>query len=322
MSAPAETMADRSAATPETAVARRTFRSMGTHVTVIVPGAHSTNGRLARAAEIVESVFTRQDERFSRFRPGTELSHVNGSAGVATQVSPTFLTMVQTALRAARATGGLFDPTILPALIDAGYDRDFDEIVAGARDLLHPPRPCGRWQEIEVDPDAGTVLLPVGVALDFGGIAKGWTVDVAAERIAPMFPWVIVDAGGDLRLMGEAPAGGLDIAVEDPFDPDGQVLRLRLTEGAIATSSVTRRSWGPGLHHLIDPRTSMPADTGVLQATVWSASCTEAEMGSKWALLAGPESLDRLAGVLVMDDGEVVTNLAADDETAPRSEGA
>lgn len=316
MSAPTETTATPSTTAPATGVARRTFRSMGTHVTVIAPSSHAGGGRLARAAEIVESVFTRQDERFSRFRPGTELSHVNGSAGVPTQVSPTFLRMVETSLRAARTTGGLFDPTILPALIDAGYDRDFDELIAGARDLLSPPRPCGRWGEIRVDPERGTVFLPEGVALDFGGIAKGWTVDVAAERIAPMFPWVIVDAGGDLRLMGETPDEGLEIAVEDPFDPERQVLRLRLREGAIATSSVTRRAWGPGLHHLIDPRTSLPADTGVLQATVWSSSCTEAEMGSKWALLAGPPSLERLAGVLVMENGEVVTNLVSDEAEA------
>ena len=48
-------------------------------------------------------------------------------------------------------TDGLFDPTVLPALLAAGYVGDFDEVLAGARLALHPPEPCGRWLEIEVE---------------------------------------------------------------------------------------------------------------------------------------------------------------------------
>jgi thiamine biosynthesis lipoprotein len=135
-------------------------------------------------------------------------------------------------------------------------------------------------------------------------------VDRVAERIRPLVPWALVDAGGDLRLIGTPPRPGVQIAVEDPDDPRDEVLRLSMDRGAVATSSVTRRAWGPGLHHLIDPRTGAPADTGVVQATVWAKTCARAEVGSKWALLAGPEILDRLPAVLVHADGTVRTNLA------------
>ena len=85
-----------------------------------------------------------------------------------------------------------------------------------------------------------------------------------------------------------------------------------MERGALATSSVTMRSWGPGIHHLIDPRTGRPADTGVLQATMWAPSCAAAEIGSKWALLSGDQILDRLPAILVHEDGSIVTNLAGD----------
>jgi FAD:protein FMN transferase len=294
------------------ATERRSFRCMGTSVTLIapVPEGGQARSRSDEAFEIVERTFVREDERFSRFRKGTEISLVNASAGTWTPVSAPFFKVLQLALEAARITDGLFDPTVLPALLAIGYDRDFDEVISGARLVLHPPEPCGRWQEVETDD--GRVRLPADVALDFGGIAKGWTVDKAARRVKRLLPWGLVDAGGDLRIIGRPPRGGVPIGVEDPLDPREEILRLHMERGALATSSVTMRSWGPGIHHLIDPRTGRPADTGVLQATMWAPSCAAAEIGSKWALLSGDQILDRLPAILVHEDGSIVTNLAGD----------
>jgi thiamine biosynthesis lipoprotein len=148
--------------------------------------------------------------------------------------------------------------------------------------------------------------------LDLGGLAKGWTVDLAAQAaVACGLPWALVNAGGDLRIAGAAPAEGIAIAIEDPEATSRDTFdELILTSGALATSCVTRRAWGPELHHLIDPRTGAPADTGVLQATVWAPRCVDAEIGSKVALLEGEGALATTAAALVMDDGTVVTNLA------------
>jgi FAD:protein FMN transferase len=293
------------------ATERRSFRCMGTSVTLIAPVPEGRQAaRFDEAFEIVRRTFVREDERFSRFRKGTEISLVNASAGTWTPVTAPFLKVAQLALEAARITDGLFDPTVLPALLAIGYDRDFDDLIAGARLALHPPEPCGRWLEVETND--GQVRLPPDVALDFGGIAKGWAVDKAARRVKRLLPWALVDAGGDLRIVGRPPRGGLQIGVEDPLDSSDEILRLSMERGALASSSVTTRSWGPGIHHLIDPRTGRPADTGVLQATMWAPSCAAAEIGSKWALLAGDQILDRLPAILVHEDGSIVTNLAGD----------
>src|SRR4029079_2090495 len=307
----------------------RSFTSMGTVVTLIAPRA--TGERTFRYAQArVEHIFRREDRRFSRFRPDSELSRVNAAAGQWVQVSRPFAILTERSLRAAAETDGLFDTTVLPALAAAGYDRDWAEVEArgDAEDeelaairravtalMINHSTACGAWREVELD---GTNLrLPEGAALDFGGIAKGWAVDRAAGKLSNL-RWAIVNAGGDLRVVGTPPRAGLSVGIEDPHEAAAEALRLGLCAGALATTSVTVRAWGQGNHHVIDPRTSLPAMTEVVQATVWGETCADAEVWSKAALLRGPEILDRVSASLVLASGEVVTNLpVADDEQVP-----
>jgi thiamine biosynthesis lipoprotein len=286
-------------------VDRTEFRAMGTRVELVGPAGSPA---FEAGARTVRSVFDQQERRFSRFRAESELSEVNRVSGGWTHVSIELASVIEMALAAWRETGGRFDPTVLDAVIAAGYDRDFDELLAGARATLRPPRPCGRAGEVQLV--GRSLRMPAGVGLDLGGIAKGWTVDVAAEAaVASGMPWALVNAGGDLRIAGRAPAGGIEVGVEDPEAAEGDAGRIVLDEGALATSSVTRRAWGDGLHHLIDPRTARPSNGPVLQATVWAPTCAEAEVRSKEALLAGETFLDRGAALLVLRDGRILTNL-------------
>ena len=308
---------------------RHSFTTMGTMVTLIAPR-NAGQRTFRKAAASVEHVFGREDRRFSRFRPDSELSRVNAAAGQWVEVSRPFAVLTERSLRAAEETDGLFDPTVLPALAAAGYDRDWadveargdeedEELAAIRREfaalMIEHSTACGAWREIELD---GTDLrIPERAALDFGGIAKGWTVDRAVGKL-PDLRWAIVNAGGDLRVVGTPPHAGLDVGIEDPRDARAEALRIGLCAGALATTSVTVRAWGDGNHHVIDPRTSLPAMTEVVQATVWGETCADAEVWSKAALLRGPEILDRVSASLILASGEVVTNLpAADDEQVP-----
>lgn len=290
---------------PEAAsdVRSHTFAAMGTTVTITAEG--------PRFEEIVEDarrLFEDREARFSRFRPDSELSKVNARAGTWTGVSPDFLALLLLALDGAAESGGLFDPTVLPALNAAGYDRDFVHLDTSSRAADAVSVPQESWREIEIEGDR--VRLPQHLMLDFGGIAKGWTVDAATEMALDALPWALVEAGGDLRLAGDVPGGGIDANVGGPFDPGSNVLLLRLSHGALATSSTAARTWGPNLHHLIDPRTWRPAATGVVQATAWAPTCAEAEIRAKLALLAGTAAFDRVAATIVYEDGNVVTNIS------------
>ena len=287
---------------------RETFRAMGSGVLINTPSTADPKVR-SHAVSQIRSVFSTEERRFSRFRSDSELSSVNAGAGRWTTISPGFERLVRFALDQAQRTGGLFDPAALDAVVAAGYDRDFDEVLAGARGALHPPRPCGRWAEIQVRP--GALRLPAGVGLDLGGVAKGWTVDLAVDAaLEAGLPCVFVSAGGDLRVAGDTP--GIQVAIEDPADAATEAVRVRLSRGALASSSITKRAWGPGLHHVIDPRTGIPSDTRTLQATVWAPTCAEAEVLATWALLTGPSALATISGAIATATGELRTNFAVE----------
>ncbi|MGZ5297557.1 MAG: FAD:protein FMN transferase [Actinomycetota bacterium] len=283
-----------------------TFRAMGTQITTVFPASSPVWIRTAGFDRVAE-IFAEEEQRFSRFRGDSELTSVNAASGRWTNVSTGFERLVGFALRQAERLDGLFDPTVLHAIIAAGYDRDFDEVLAGARGALHPPQPCGRWAEIDQRP--GGLRLPAGVGLDLGAVAKGWTADLAAEAAVDSgLPWALVSAGGDLRIAGDV--AGIDVAIEDPGVATEEVARVRLTSGALASSSTIRRAWGPGLHHVIDPRTGAPSDAVALQATVWAPTCAEAETLATWAILTGPAALDSIPGAIATTDGDLFMNFA------------
>jgi thiamine biosynthesis lipoprotein len=277
---------------------------MGTSIRVLTD-ARALESAVSSAAAAVRRTFEREERRFSRFRADSELSLVNAADGRPVRVSATFGSVTRLALDAARSTAGLFDPTVLGAMEAIGYDRDFDDVLAGARGVLHPTGPCGRWREVRLDDDV--VRLPVGVGLDLGGLAKGWTADGAAVRAVDAgLPWVLVNAGGDLRIAGDAPK--IAIAVEDPDDPCIELGRLSIREGGVATSTVRRRSWGPGLHHVIDPRTAAPSETDLLQVTVTASTCAEAEVRATEVLLRGSKAAGR-AAVAVSAGGDMLVTV-------------
>ncbi|HEU4839904.1 MAG TPA: FAD:protein FMN transferase [Ilumatobacteraceae bacterium] len=277
-------------------------RAMGARLHILGPD----DRRFPAAARAVVRRFALEEQRCSRFRPDSELSRVNATGGMH-RLSAPFAEIVGAALAAAAATDGRFDPTVHDALVGAGYDRDLDEVIAGARGRLHPATPCGRWREIVLE--GRDLLLPVGVHLDLGGIAKGWTADLAAEEALAMgLPWIVVNAGGDLRVAGRAPS--IPVHVEDPDEPAARLALLRVDTGGVATSTVARRAWADGLHHLIDPATGAPVTGDVRQVTAWAPTCAEAEIRATDALLAG-DGVTPGPDMIVVTDDRVVVTMAA-----------
>jgi thiamine biosynthesis lipoprotein len=218
-------------------------------------------------------------------------------------------------VRAWARTGGRFDPSVLPALIAAGYDRDFatlDASVTTAGTAISA-RGCNG---VVVDTAQSTVMVPVGVALDFGGIAKGLAADlIVADLLDGGAIGACVNIGGDLRAAGVSPQrGGWLVGVDHP---QGHYLAgcLRVEDGAVATTSRMKRTWGPAsshLHHLIDPTSGRPAQTRVQSVTVVSTDGWYAEALAKAAFLAGPDEGARIltdagaAGYFFCDADETV----------------
>ena len=251
-------------------------------------------------------------DRFSRFRPDSELSRFNADPRAAVPASPELLALAAAVNTAGARTGGLVDGTLAREIAAAGYRSDLGAPVPLALALRLAPRraPAGpasgaRWKRVDADAAAGMVRRPPGVALDSGGLAKGLFADLIAAGLAGR-PGVVVACAGDLRLGGSAPR---PVRIASPFS-DAVLHELRVASGGVATSGISRRSWldarGRAAHHLLDPATGRPAFTGVVQATALAPTALEAEMLAKAAVLSGPDAAaGRLpyGGVVVRDDG-------------------
>jgi thiamine biosynthesis lipoprotein len=287
------------------------FPAMGTIVRVVCD---------ADCGIDVNAVFREIDRRLSRFDDGSDLSQLNADPRPSVPAAPLLRAAVAAALRTARLTDGLVDPTLLGDLRRAGYGASRAEIAPESprRALATaPPRQPARaasaaaWRAVEVDDRAGVIRRPPGLELDLGGSVKGWAADLLAARLA-RHGGCAVDCGGDLRVEC-AGAEPWEVRVRHPLN--GAVAHtLHLRAGGAATSGIDGRLWarqdGGFAHHLIDPATGRPGWTGLIAATALAPSALEAEALAKAALLSGPAAGRRLlcaryGGVLMHDDGDV-----------------
>lgn len=292
------------------------FTVMGTEAHVVVldgPAALADRAR-ARLDEL--------ERRWSRFLADSEIAQLNRARGRPLVVSPETHRVIAEAIDAWRWSGGRFDPTVGETMARAGYDRPFPPGAAVRPPVTDPVehRPCPTPAGIVIDPYPGSVTVPDGVHLDLGGIGKGAAADlVALELLEAGAAGCCINLGGDLRVAGRPPRPeGWTVLVE----PDGAApaghrdpVRLGVVDGAVCTSTRTRRAWvgsrGPE-HHLRDPSTGAPLRTGLATVTVVAARATQAEVLTKAAFAAGRDGAAALiaragaTGLLVTDDGATI----------------
>jgi FAD:protein FMN transferase len=288
------------------------FHAMGCKMLAAID---SDDARADQALTQVPGWFADWESRLSRFRDGSELSQSNHANGKWFPVSEMLWQVIHVALAAARTSDGLITPTVLDALKAAGYDRSFDAMQASSSEGVAAIALVGDWRAIELDAGKRMVRLPRGMHLDFGGTAKGWAADQAVRKLSEFAP-ALVDAGGDIAISG-VPADGepWPIAIADPRDPKSDLAWLMTEAGGVATSGRDYRRWqrnGKWLHHIIDPRTGVPAETDVLSATVVAPTACEAEVAAKVVLILGScagiewiEARESLAALVVLEDGTV-----------------
>ncbi len=292
------------------------FTAMNTDVEVVacVPIRERARGEAILAR--VRCLFSGVEAALSRFDPESELSRLKRSAGSYFHASELLFAVLQTAKEAARSTGGIFAPTILPLLLGAGYDRSFEDLSERADG---PPVQPGVSTHMGRPPTGRSTIrlfIPAGAGIDLGGIAKGWTADIAARMLDELAGFA-VDAGGDIVLRGSRADGSLwPMGVADPSNPGRDITILNLSNCAVCTSSTARRRWRKGetdCHHLIDPRSGKPSASGVVSATVVARSAAMAEVIAKTALILGPsaglrfiEGQPDVTAMLVLREGTVL----------------
>ncbi|MDR7602746.1 MAG: FAD:protein FMN transferase, partial [Armatimonadota bacterium] len=146
------------------------FRAMGCRFRVCVATDNSTTAR--RAVALARARVAQWEALLSRFRADSEVSRLNRSSGRPVQVHPLLWRALQWALWAARATGGLYDPTLLDRLEAAGYRTGFEQLPPVERLPDPDPTVFGRWRLVRVHRLRPVVTLPPGIRVDLGGVGK------------------------------------------------------------------------------------------------------------------------------------------------------
>ena len=288
----------RTPARPRLELVRRSEPLLGTFVTVAVYAPSRDQGISVISAAFDE--FRRVDALMSIHRTDSELSRLNVRAALAPVViTPDLFRVIAKAQEIAEQTQGSFDITIRPLADLWGFIRK--EYRLPTDEELKAVLPRVNYRLVELNVEKCTVhFLAAGVSLDLGGIAKGFAVDCAIEKLRSLgVTNAMVKTGGDLRAIG-APPGKTNwmVQLEDPRK-EGRRVQVPLRDAALSTSGNYENSFevnGVRYSHILNPRTARPVQ-GIAACTVIAPTCMESDALATACFVCGVErSLAQFGG--------------------------
>ena len=240
-------------------------------------------------SSIINQTFNETDVVFNRYNPLSEISRINKMpADQEALLSPNLEKLLKISNELFQLTEGRFDPTVLPLVLlwgdklDKGQTPTAEEIAA--------VEPAVGWDKIHFK--EGIIFKDDSrTALDLGGVAKGYCVDLITERLhAAGFTDVYVEWGGEIRAAGHHPDDrDWVVALSALGNPTKMAATIPLYNKAVATSGDYLQYWevdnGPGKEpsiyfHVINPRTHRPMEVlphSVASATVIAETCAMAD---------------------------------------------
>lgn len=232
----------------------------------------------------IDGVVAAFDATWSRFRADSVVSSLRthgGTAALAPDAAADAAAMLGVCRELSRATDAAVNPLIGAGLESLGYDASLS---------LRPGSPQAapaQWERM-LSWDDTSLTLDSPAIVDVGAVGKGRLVDLIDEVLSGVSGRVTVDGSGDLRVRG----GAATVALEHPFDPTSAIGLVEVADAALCASAVNRRSWGGGLHHVLDGRTGLPVRT-------WAAT---------WALAEDALHADAAATGLFFDGGAALAD--------------
>lgn len=301
--------------------------ALDTYITFTLFGGDTQKGLDAAIARIQEI-----EETMSVHVPGSDVDRINQKAGIdpVPVGSDTFF-VVQKAVEYGVATQGAFDVTIYP--IQQLWDIMSENPRIPAEAEVQALLPLVNYEWIQLDEENKTVyLMREGMKMDLGGIAKGYAGDEAVRLLkAHGVRHGLINLGGDILVFGGKPDGThWRIGVQDPRAGTGSrhFAVIELSEGSIVSSGDYERymvdiyeETGIRYHHIFDPETGYPADTGLMSATVIGGAAVDTDALSTALFILGRErgmalvqAMEGVHGVLVSHDKRVFISEGFDDQ--------
>ena len=256
----------------------------------------------------------RYERLLSRTVPGSDVDCINQAEGQTVQVDPETWTILQRAAEISRLTEGAFSVTIAPLSTLWDFTGETPRMPDDAQRLAALPLVDDSRLRLGED---NTVTLPAGMSIDLGGIAKGYIADRMAEMVRGKVSGATLNFGGNVYALGNAPgAEGFNIGIAHPQSPSSAIAAIRVLDRSVVTSGTYQRCFekdGRLYHHILDPSTGLPADTGLVSASIVAESSMTADALATACIVLGEDRALALLqslgydGLLIREDMTIVT---------------
>jgi thiamine biosynthesis lipoprotein len=265
-----------------------TYTAMAGPCEVLVRRATEREAR--QLASLAFDETRRIEQKYSRYRDDSVVQAINHSEGRAVQVDEETSGLLEYAQQTYRLSGGLFD--ITSGILRRAWTFDGRETTPD-QGVINRLLEFVGWQKVELAKDS--ILLPVGMEIDLGGIGKEYAVDRVAQMLQEAHGHsLMVNFGGDIRAIRSDPQDpAWDIGVESPGREDTAIGLVELAHGAVATSGDARRYCivdGERLGHILNPRTGWPVEGAPRSVSVIGDFCLEAGILATLAILHGKDA--------------------------------
>lgn len=199
----------------------------------------------------------------------SEIYAVNHSGGTPVSLSSDTEKVLSFALDIAQKTNGALEPTIYPILTAWGFTTESYQIPT--QEKINQLLQSVGFQKVQIENH--TLALPEGMQLDLGAVAKGYAGDEIASLLKNGgVSSAIINLGGNVQTIGTRPDGSMwRVGLKAP-DADGHIGILEVSDCAVITSGGYQKYFtgedGKQYHHIIDPATGRPAESGLVSVTV------------------------------------------------------
>lgn len=245
------------------------FYALGTKNSITIEEEHSTEVLL----RVIERVFE-IEEKMSAFKNTSEVSKITLSAGFhPVPVSNDVFSVLEKALEISQASNGAFDITARPLtkLWNFGSGND----VVPEKLKIEAAKSFVAYQNLALDSKGKTAFLTkIGCAVDLGGIAKGYAANEAKRILSEHgIKNALINFGGNIVAVGSSfEYTPWKVGIQNPLLGRGKdALIIDATDKAVVSSAVNERFFikeGIRYHHIINPLSGYPAQSGLLSVTV------------------------------------------------------
>ncbi len=279
-----------------------TFSALGTRWSILVDEPAFSK---QHQKEILEAVAVFEN-RFSRFLPGSEVNQFREATAGIYAISRELALLLTRADLLRTLTKGVYDPAVGGLLERTGYDKTYR--------LIPDPQAVAEYHLPAWSLSGEQLILEGGIAFDFGGIGKGYCIDMVASLLQKQgYKYFLVEGGGDMYGTTKNDGNPYRIALEWPGKPDMAFGVVELKCQGVAVSDSAKRRWG-GWHHIIDPQKKRPIES-VIGATALASSAFAADCMTSGLFLSDSAGYAALAEefgaqfVVFREDGSAQVSL-------------